>query len=404
MQTIKTVSSSDVVCVALEVHLWSARIQLKPEELQKFNNGNVKLPDAAIASLGSVKIVEPEVIRTFERLKREAQQVLQRAGLPLFGTRAVPVAKFDGVAAELKAIKSKFESEALNLLATYDLKISEWRGKWNAANPGYAHLLDRIPKAESVFGRLSFDYHAYRVEPPQGLDDEAGQEFTTKLSGLRGEMYADAAREAAVLLESTMRDGSQRDYITPKTLGPFQRIATRFRDFEMLDPSAIAAAELIEATVAQAMQFAQSDKNNRISDGPLMLVLAMANTFAVPATAAALAERARVDGQANVIDFLQSVKGVQADVETQKSLTSTAPSSIEGFETSLQSMLSVAAGMQTDATTSKEPSVQPQTELNGFEVLASTSSVETAAIHGNQSPRIETASKPLIGLEDLFAL
>lgn len=319
METIKTVSTHDVVCFVLEVHLWSGRIQLKAEDLEKFSSSNTSLPDSALASLGSVKICDPEVIRKFERLKREAQAVLETTGLNLFKARAVPSHRHAEVRMKLDLIKQNFELEAQKLLANYDTVIGDWRNKWKAENPGYSHLLDRVPKGESVFGRLSFDYHDYRVEPPKGsYDDEAGTEFTTKLSGLRGELYSEAAREAIALMESAFdKSGSKREYITPKTLGPFKRIAERFRDFQALDPSALSAAELIDAAVSQAMTFAQSDKNNRISDGPMMLVLAMAQTFANPAAAARLAEKSRNEGTASTFDHLMSMGSVNAVTEVQ---------------------------------------------------------------------------------------
>ena len=262
METIKTVSTHDVVCFVLETHLWSGRIQLRAEDLKKFSSSAAPLPDSALASLGSVKICDPEVVRTFERLKREAQAVLETTGLNLFKARAVPMHRHAEVRAKLDDIKARFNDAARKLLLAYDQVIGAWRTKWLAENPGYGHLLDRIPKAETVFGRLSFEYHDYRVEPPMGsFDDDAGAEFTTKLTGLRGELYAEAAREAVALLESIFdKAGSKRDYITPKTLGPFKRIADRFRDFQAIDPSALSAAELIDATITQALSFAQSGR------------------------------------------------------------------------------------------------------------------------------------------------
>ena len=344
MDNITTVSTHDVVCFVLETHLWSGRIQLRAEDLKKFSSSNTSLPDSALASLGSVKICDPQVTRTFEQLKREAKAVLEAAGLSLFKARAVPSHRHSEIRAKLDDIKYRFEDEAKKLHATYNTKVAEWRGKWTTANPGYGHLLDRIPSAETVFGRLSFEYHDYRVEPPKGVyDDEGGSEFTTKLSGLRGELYKEAATEAITLMESCMdKGGSQRDYITPKTLGPFKRIAERFRDFQSVDPSAIAAAELIEATVTQALNFAQSDKNNRICDGALMIVLSMAQTFANPASAARLAEKSRTVGSSEVIAELLElgsvsgstvVKTQDATAENRADITTPGSTSSQGIVT-----------------------------------------------------------------------
>lgn len=391
MQTLKTVSSHDVVCIALEVHLWSARIQLKAEDLQKYSSNLTNLPDTALASLGSVKLCDPEVIRKFDRIKRDANLLLERVGLPLFGVRAIPAQKFDEVRLQLEKHKEAFKEEALKLLQTYDQVIGDWRTKWEAANPGYGHLLDRIPKAETVFGRLSFDYHAYRVEPPKGAqDDDSGTEFTTKLTGLRGELYAEAAREAIILLDSTFDSkGNRRDYITPKTLGPFLRIANRFRDFEMLDPSALAAAELIEATVSQAKAFATADKNNRISDGPLMLVLSMANTFAHPSTAACIAEKSRTEGTQSAFEHLMDMEGVTATVVTKKNPEQPdASEQLTAFESSLTAMKACAEQSVVDG-------------ISGNQALIADNAVETHESQPTSLPTMPTVMTE--GVELLFS-
>ncbi|MEQ6436316.1 DUF3150 domain-containing protein [Comamonas sp. w2-DMI] len=367
IHTLKTVASHDVVCFALEIHLWSGRIQLKADELKKFSAKDIALPDSALASLGSVKICDPAVIRAFETLKREAHYLLAGIGLPLFKVSAIPAHRYEEVRNKLDAIKVEFDKQARELLAQYDEVIKKWRHQWEKENPGYGHLLDRIPKAETVFGRLSFDYHCYRVEPPKGsFDDEAGAEFTTKLSGLRGELYNEAAREAVALIESLAdKNGSKREYITPKTLGPIKRIAQRFRDFQAFDPSAISAAELIETAVSQALAFAQADKKNRISDGPMMLVLAMANTFATPAAAARLAEKSRNEGAEAAFDHLLQMDLITTTTETEAPAeqsanaegTTTAVQTpavqgpFAGFESSLEAMRQCASTAQSQTVT-----------------------------------------------------
>lgn len=388
IQKLETVASHDVVCFSLEIHLWSGRIQLKAEELKKFSTKDIALPDSALASLGSVKICDPAVIRSFETLKREAQYQLSGAGLPLFKVTAVPTHRYEEVRTKLDVIKKNFEIKAAELLAKYDEVIKKWRDQWLKNNPDYGHLLDRIPKAETVFGRLAFEYHCYRVEPPKGsFDDEAGAEFTTKLSGLRGELYNEAARESVALIESlTDKKGTKREYITPKTLGPIKRIAQRFRDFQAFDPSAISAAELIEAAVSQALAFAQSDKNNRISDGPMMLVLAMANTFAVPAAAARLAEKSRNEGTEAAFDHLLQMDQINATTNT---VPTTEKSDVDGAGT---------AEVQTDAVT--DVFAKFESSLESMRQCASTAQSQTVTNLVNRSPAnqievISTSPKPV---------
>ena len=399
METIKTVSTHDVVCFVLETHLWSGRIQLRAEDLKKFSSSAAPLPDSALASLGSVKICDPEVVRKFERLKREAQAVLETTGLNLFKARAVPMHRHAEVRAKLEDIKARFNDEARQLLLAYDQVIGAWRTKWLAENPGYGHLLDRIPKAETVFGRLSFEYHDYRVEPPMGsFEDEAGADFTTKLTGLRGELYAEAAREAVALLESIFdKAGSKRDYITPKTLGPFKRIADRFRDFQAIDPSAVSAAELIDATISQALASAQTDKNNRISDGPMMLVLSMANIFSNPATAARIAEKSRNEGVDATFEHLLEMDGHAANVAKPEGVVqaTTTVNDAAHFESSLQVMKQSVS--QADNQTVNE--LASLARRNQIEVIEIPEVTEVATAAPEQQPLAPSA---LEGIDQLF--
>ncbi len=92
----------------------------------------------------------------------------------------------------------------------------------------------------------------------------------------------------------------------------------------------------------QALNFAQSDKNNRICDGALMIVLSMAQTFANPASAARLAEKSRTVGSSEVIAELLElgsvsgstvVKTQDATAENRADITTPGSTSSQGIVT-----------------------------------------------------------------------
>ena len=230
------------------------------------------------------------------------------------------------------------------------------------------------------------------------FEDEAGADFTTKLTGLRGELYAEAAREAVALLESIFdKAGSKRDYITPKTLGPFKRIADRFRDFQAIDPSAVSAAELIDATISQALASAQTDKNNRISDGPMMLVLSMANIFSNPATAARIAEKSRNEGVDATFEHLLEMDGHAANVAKPEGVVqaTTTVNDAAQFESSLQVMKQSVS--QADNQTVNE--LASLARRNQIEVIEIPEVTEVATAAPEQQPLAPSA---LEGIDQLF--
>ena len=87
-------SAADLVCVMLEVHIWSGRRNLEKTDLVHANPAFNKLPEKDLVSLGSTRICDPEDIKKFQTVKGKADRVLRRAGLPILGSIGVPADKF----------------------------------------------------------------------------------------------------------------------------------------------------------------------------------------------------------------------------------------------------------------------------------------------------------------------
>jgi hypothetical protein len=241
----------DLVCVSLDVHLWSGRKRLRKEALIEKNPAFANLPPESLATLGAIKICDPEDLAPFARLKREAEKVLANSGLPLLGTWGVPQGKLERVYKRLKELQAEFDTSRSQLQRDYDTRIDDWRSK--PENRAWQHLIAEIPTPEYVAGRLSFGFHMVRVLAPSS-DDASGlnEGFTKQVGGLKGELFADAAREARVLMDKYLMgkgEGgvvSKRDKITHKTLRPLHRIAEKMRSFAFLDSTVEPMAEVIE--------------------------------------------------------------------------------------------------------------------------------------------------------------
>lgn len=248
---IKQTEAKGLICVTLDIHLWSGRKRLRKEALLAKNPEFKNLPPESLATLGSIKIADPDDLTPFMRLKRAAEKLLLANGLPLLGTVGIPEAKLNRTYAELTKLKAEFDGLRQQLHRDYDTRVFEWRSK--AENEEWAHLITDIPTPEYVAGRLAFGFHLCRVSAPSADDaSPINAEYGRQVTGLKGELFADAAREARVLMERylTGKDNSgtvrPRDKITQKTLGPLRRVAEKLRSFSFLDPTVLPMAEVVE--------------------------------------------------------------------------------------------------------------------------------------------------------------
>ena len=253
---IKQTEAQGLICVTLDIHLWSGRKRLRKEALLAKNPEFSNLPPESLATLGSIKISDPDDLAPFASVKREAEKVLQVNGLPLLGTIGIPQGKLDRVHQRLLELQAQFEQLRSKLHRDFERRVQEWRQR--PENEAWAHLINDIPTPEYVAGRLAFGFHLCRVSAPStDAADPVNQGFGQQIGGLKGELFADAAREARLLMARYLGAGSggsggsggvarERDRISHKTLGPLRRIADKLRSFSFLDPTVQPMAAVVD--------------------------------------------------------------------------------------------------------------------------------------------------------------
>lgn len=276
---IKQKEAHGLICVTLDVHLWSGRKRLRKDALLAKNPEFKNLPPESLATLGSIKIADPDDLSPFTRLKREAEKLLNNNGLPFLGSMGIPQGKLDRVYNDLVEIKSKFDERRHQLHRDFEARVEEWRKKED--NEQWAHLINDIPTPEYVAGRLAFGFHLCRVSAPSSMDaSPANALYGKQVTGLKGELFADAAREARILMDRylTGQDAGgavrKREKITQKTLGPLRRVADKLRSFSFLDASVGPMAEVVEHLLALL------PKDGPIEGVHLVHIWALARTLA----------------------------------------------------------------------------------------------------------------------------
>lgn len=236
-----TKSATDLVCVQLEVHIWSGRRHLDKTDLIHANSEFTKLPEKDLANLGSVKICDPEEIKKFNTFKNKAETVLRRAGLPILGATGIPTAKYPEVFQALTELQTQYNNTAAQFIQNYDKALADWKLKHLLQHPEWEALFRDLPDAIRVGGRLSFAFHSYRIAAPADeSESELNGHFEKQMGGLKGELLREVSAEATSFVESlfTSNNGisKARDFVTPKTLGPLRRSASKLDAFRFIDP------------------------------------------------------------------------------------------------------------------------------------------------------------------------
>ncbi|MDO9100079.1 MAG: DUF3150 domain-containing protein [Caldisericota bacterium] len=302
MAQVITKDAANLVCVLLEVHIWSGRRHLDKTDLVHSNPEFRKLPEKDLANLGSVKICDPEDIKKFHTIKGKAERALKRAGLPVLGAIGIPIDNFDDVHDELVQLQAEFTALAGTFISDYDQRVSDWKMKHTLANPAWANLFAHIPTATHVAGRIAFDFHPFKISAPaDDMKPELNARYESQLKGLKGELMSEVANEATSLITDYLTGSGQggivkrREYVTQKTIGPLKRAAAKLNSFRFIDSTIGPLADVIEEVLKSL------PPSGRIDGNGLIKVWSLARMLSSPKQAAEMAALARTGSVADEI-------------------------------------------------------------------------------------------------------
>lgn len=251
-----TVDLGSAIGVRLEVHIWSGRRTLSKDDLVHANPEFRKLPEKELANLGSVKICDPDEIKKFRTVRNKARGVLIRSGVPFMGGWAIPKERWPTVRGDLLLLQAEYRALVAVFVQNFDVAMDAWKKKHLLMHPEWSVLFTKLPTATSAGGKLDFLFHPQRfMAPSDDPNSELNAEFNAETGGLRGELLRKVAAEAmdftASLSKLDKLTGvvSEREFVTPKTLGPLTRAAEELKAFTFLDPSLVHASRLISDAV-----------------------------------------------------------------------------------------------------------------------------------------------------------
>lgn len=219
-----------IICVTLDVHLWSGRAKLRASDIKMGDGG--ELPPDDLASLGSKKIVNPENIAKFEALKKEAERECSRVGIKFLGGFAIPDDKGKELAATLDEIGCRFAQEKQLLLDNYDTHIAEWV----ASHHGWESTIEGATlNRHEVDHKLQYGWQAFRITnagEADAPDDVLNKGLATTAKGLSGQLYFEITQAAGQVMEKSLLG---RDRLTQKIKSPFRALRSKLHGLSFID-------------------------------------------------------------------------------------------------------------------------------------------------------------------------
>jgi len=231
-----------VALIELDISLWEGRKKLRPEDLQTASGD---LPPAEVASLGSKKVIHPDEINQFNRIKqRVKRQLLDRMGTRFLGGWAIPMSCLDQVMHEIELERAAFYQARQLFLDHYDNRIEEWV----MSHPQWATVIrNAVPSKDEPARQLQFEYSVIKVAP---VTDQSGDpihdrvnEEAEKLGSRTLEEVAKQAQEIWSRIEGSTR-------VTQNAIKGLLRLVDKLRGWSMIEPRAYHLVEEADQALA----------------------------------------------------------------------------------------------------------------------------------------------------------
>ncbi|EPL1175269.1 DUF3150 domain-containing protein [Morganella morganii] len=210
------VSLSEISCI-------SGRKKLQRQDLGE----NAELPPEVMVSLGSKKVIDPQLINPFERFKNKAKKACLSYGVAFMGGYAVPTDKVNALIDELKDVKQEFYDYKKEFLK------ADFNGWINSFEEKYRAILVRDAAIDIGYmdSQIQFGFTAIHITPYGNAIIQDG--FASQVKSLADEVYEDVASVADKFLKNL----NSKDAISQHTLNPLRRSAEKLRTLAFIDPS-----------------------------------------------------------------------------------------------------------------------------------------------------------------------
>jgi hypothetical protein len=290
METVKEISILDkLIVVNLDIHIWSARRKLLPEDL-----GNADLPPDDVASLGSKRICNPAGLKHFLTLKARAVTILEHNGVRFLSGWAVPADRMEQIADELASVRDEFYATRETFLQGYAREVREWINM----HPQWASIIENsIVGEEYVRSRIDFKWQMFSIAPP--ASPVQNDNLREDIDRLGDALFGEVARAAT---ETWHRCYAGKTEVTRKALSPLKAMLDKLTGLSFMEPRVAPVAELIRTA------FGYIPKRGPVSGGTLILLQGLVSLLRNPDSLLEHAEKI-LEGNQTPSDMLEGFIG-----------------------------------------------------------------------------------------------
>lgn len=219
----------DLNCFRLDISMWSGRAKLTREDLKDPN----AVPPEALASLGNLKLIDPDQLKIFNALKRRACRACEARGSAFLGGYVVSKQSVATLDEELSDIRNDYSAAVSKLVQDYDTKTKAWMTK----NPQWSHILQpRMPSASDVERRFAFGWTIFKVAPSSEANGTHGSGELLKANLSIGDTVIDDISKALKeCWRSSFADVNKTEYGT-KAFNGIDKAITKCSELAFTNP------------------------------------------------------------------------------------------------------------------------------------------------------------------------
>lgn len=280
--------------VSIDCSIWSGRKRLRSEDIELGTGG--KLPPEQVASLGSKKIIDPDALSVFHRLKKRAERTCEAVGVRFLGGYAIPRTRTTEVSGALTEIARLYGEAKEEFLQRYDEAVAAWLKQY----PDFERQLRKeITSLDYVRRRLGFEHAVYRIAGTAtatgNLNDQVGR--------LGSQLLHEISLEARELYEQSFAGAAGSDRkASRKALGPIRRMREKLAGLGFLDDAVEPMVRAIDKLFGAVPKTGPLE--NELYDQALALVLILSDPDKVRRHATAGLTVAAIPGRKEAEDDL----------------------------------------------------------------------------------------------------
>lgn len=264
--------------VMIDIRLWSAMKKLTEADL---NLAPGTLPPKELASLASIRIVNPETLDVFETLKRRATRLCEKFGVRFLGGYAIPKDRIAELLPQLQSICDEGEKERADLINNYTRHIDEFCDEWKA----YAHIIRaKAPTPASVESKILFSYQVFQVGQPSS-SPAAAKTLDRVVGGLADQLAEEIAKVSNDIWETSFKGKSE---VKQTAINSLQPVLKKMQSLSFLNPAVGAVAGRLEQVLNDIPKTGKIEGAH--FDAVVGVILLMANADRMRAHAEGLAE------------------------------------------------------------------------------------------------------------------